>query len=126
MHGAIHTAMIKVQSKIGNFAATFAPQTENGKEILRIFDILTTVIGFSLPVVFNVGEYKRSYLDSKPPIVKSNKSLVKTGVASTAASITTSAAKPGSYTFNGKAYSQDMAYQLYTITAAWTRNNAPK
>jgi hypothetical protein len=27
--------------------------------------------------------------------------------------------------FNGHAYANDMTYQLYTISAAFTRNNAP-
>lgn len=57
MHDALHTAMVQVQSKVGEFSALFAPQSDDTKIILAIFDGLTTILGFSLPAMFNVGEY---------------------------------------------------------------------
>jgi hypothetical protein len=60
MHGAIETASLEVLSKIGEFSSTFAPQQDNSKDIIRMFDIFTTVFGFGFPMMFNVGEYQRS------------------------------------------------------------------
>jgi hypothetical protein len=56
MHSALNTAMIEIQSKIGEFSSIFAPQSDDTKIILAIFDSLTTLMGFSVSAFFSVGK----------------------------------------------------------------------
>lgn len=67
MSGALDTAMLEIQGKIGKFSEIFAPQSDDTKIILAIFDALTTMMGFSVSAFFSVGKYKGHLFHSKTP-----------------------------------------------------------
>lgn len=56
MYDALNTAMIEIQSKIGELSSIFAPQSDDTQIILAIFDALTTMMGFSVSAFFSVGK----------------------------------------------------------------------
>ncbi|OQE45970.1 hypothetical protein PENCOP_c001G01521 [Penicillium coprophilum] len=141
MYNALDTAAILVQQKIGEFTTTFSPQSDNTKMILFIFDMLTTFMGFTVSAFFSIVEKEvvqvASSVASSRGSIASSADSFHTGSGSIA-SFDTYHTAPFSQTelnnylkgptveFNSRAYANDMTYQLYTITAAWSRNHIPK
>ena len=65
MSSAIDAATIGIQSKIGEFTGIFAPQSDDTKIILAIFDALTLMMGFTVSAFYSVGKYKGHIFYSK-------------------------------------------------------------
>ncbi|KAJ5375562.1 hypothetical protein N7517_007568 [Penicillium concentricum] len=138
IYNALDTAMLETQSKIGEFSSIFAPQSDNTKIILAIFDGLTMMMGFSVSAFFSIAE--KDIAKIAKGATTARVSIPRNREAGTEGPLPapeiqeypletferTEKALTGSpMEFNGKAYANDMSYQLYGITAAFTRNNAP-
>ncbi|KAJ5972870.1 uncharacterized protein N7479_002788, partial [Penicillium vulpinum] len=136
--GALNTAMIGIQSKIGEFSSIFAPQSDDTAMILAIFDGLTMLMGFSVSASFSV--VRKDVSEIAEGASTARVSIPRNREAGTEGPVprpeiqeyplktfekTKEALNGERYKFDGRAYANDMSYQLYGMTAAWTRNNAP-
>lgn len=50
--------MTEIQSKIGDFTTTFAPQSDDSKTIQAIIDSVTMIFGFGVSGIFAAGMYQ--------------------------------------------------------------------
>ncbi|KGO49181.1 hypothetical protein PEXP_012300 [Penicillium expansum] len=146
MYDALNTAMIEIQSKIGELSSIFAPQSDDTQIILAIFDALTTMMGFSVSAFFSFVEkdvaraasgISTSRVESVRPRARGSGGDHGDSGSGTAKTVTfkdplmtkkkmEEALRGKQFSFDGKAYANDMTYQIYGITATWIRNNAPQ
>ncbi|KAJ5205421.1 hypothetical protein N7472_001869 [Penicillium cf. griseofulvum] len=128
--GSVPCSSVVRCDEVNHPAGVFAPQSDDTKIILAIFDALTVMMGFTVSAFFSIAQGATT---ARVSIPRNRESGTQGPVEAPeiqeyqlkTVERTKEALNGSPQEFNGHAYANDMTYQLYTITAAFTRNNAP-